>query len=139
MTYLVDTSMISHMMKNTPSLAGRVSAIQRAGDHIVYAVISHGEIYYGLHRMPSGERRTSLTRAVILILSALGDPVPVDASAAEHYAQIKGMLEKQGRPIPDNDLWIASVARSRSYILVTGDAHFNDITDLRVEDWGILE
>jgi len=40
-----------------------------------------------------------------------------------------------GRPIPDNDLWIAAVALQHRLILVTRDGHFSNINGLIVEFW----
>lgn len=53
---------------------------------------------------------------------------------AEVYAQIKCELEKIGKPIPTNDIWIAAQAMENGAVLVTYDQHFLEIPGLRI--WG---
>jgi tRNA(fMet)-specific endonuclease VapC len=50
-------------------------------------------------------RRIEDFAAIITALSC-------DTNTARHYGQIKNMLRAKGRPVPENDLWIAAVARS---------------------------
>lgn len=42
-------------------------------------------------------------------------------------------LKKKGRPIPENDIWIAATCLEHRIPLVTSDSHFNWIEDLMVE------
>jgi predicted nucleic acid-binding protein len=42
----------------------------------------------------------------------------------------------QGRPIPDNDIWIAAIARQHSLSLITRDAHFREIEGLKPKTGG---
>jgi tRNA(fMet)-specific endonuclease VapC len=51
------------------------------------------------------------------------------------YGEIKSSLRQKGKPIPDNDIWIAASARQHSLTLVTRDAHFDEIDDLARERW----
>jgi tRNA(fMet)-specific endonuclease VapC len=41
----------------------------------------------------------------------------------------------KGRPIPENDLWIAAIALEHDLIVATRDAHFGEIDNLKVEMW----
>ena len=58
-----------------------------------------------------------------------------DTQTARHYGQVKNQLRVKGRPIPENDLWIAAVARQHALTLVTRDKHFSDIDDLPTVGW----
>jgi len=42
-------------------------------------------------------------------------------------------LRKKGRPIPENDVWIAAVARQHGLTLLTRDVHFREIEGLAVD------
>ena len=44
-------------------------------------------------------------------------------------------LRSKGRPIPENDLWIAASALRHSLDLVTRDHHFEEIDGLTVKEW----
>lgn len=56
----------------------------------------------------------------------------ITRETANHYSIIRLELKQKGRPIPENDLWIASICREQNLPLITGDAHFDDINDLKV-------
>ena len=51
------------------------------------------------------------------------------------YGQIKNALKMKGRPLPENDVWIAAIARQHKLPLVTQDAHFSHIDNLHIESW----
>ena len=54
---------------------------------------------------------------------------------ARHYSQIKSDLRAQGRPVPENDIWIAAVALQHGLVLVTRDEHFGQVGGLKTERW----
>jgi predicted nucleic acid-binding protein len=54
----------------------------------------------------------------------------VDERTAEHYATISVDLKRKGRPIPTNDMWIASSALRHDLALFTYDGHFRYISGL---------
>ncbi len=55
-----------------------------------------------------------------------------DRRTTEGYGQVKVEVARVGRPIPDNDLWIAAVARRRDLPLATRDAHFSAVPGLKI-------
>ena len=60
---------------------------------------------------------------------------PCDLETAQLYGTIRDQLRRKGRPIPDNDIWIAAIALQRGLILVTRDAHFDEVESLQTERW----
>jgi len=44
-------------------------------------------------------------------------------------------LRKKGRPIPENDIWIAAIAFQHDLTLVSRDEHFEEVEDLKLEKW----
>lgn len=46
------------------------------------------------------------------------------------FAEIFSSLKRKGKPIPINDVWIASCAMEHSAILISEDEHFNYIDGL---------
>ncbi|MXZ01781.1 type II toxin-antitoxin system VapC family toxin [Candidatus Poribacteria bacterium] len=48
---------------------------------------------------------------------------------------IKERLRRRGRPIPNNDIWIAAIALQHDLVLVTRDAHFDEVESLQTERW----
>ncbi|RYY05745.1 MAG: type II toxin-antitoxin system VapC family toxin [Sphingobacteriaceae bacterium] len=59
--------------------------------------------------------------------------VPIDSETAKIYATIKNKLLKKGKPIPENDIWIAAVAIRYELPLVAFDKHFLEIENLQLE------
>jgi tRNA(fMet)-specific endonuclease VapC len=53
----------------------------------------------------------------------------------QYYGAIKNHLRAKGRPIPENDIWIATAAKQHQLTLVTRDGHFQAIEGLLVEQW----
>jgi tRNA(fMet)-specific endonuclease VapC len=53
-------------------------------------------------------------------------------NAGDHYSRVKHLRQKQGRPMGENDLWIAATARALSATLVTRDQDFDNIDGLPV-------
>ncbi len=51
------------------------------------------------------------------------------------YARIKLALKRRGRPIPENDLWIAAVCIERDLPLISRDEHFSEVPELVWERW----
>ena len=58
-----------------------------------------------------------------------------DQDTTEVYGQMKAELARLGKPIPDNDLWIAAVARQHDLPLATRDAHFEQVPGLKTIAW----
>jgi tRNA(fMet)-specific endonuclease VapC len=48
------------------------------------------------------------------------------------YAEIKFDLKKKGRPIPDNDIWIAACAHAHGFSVATFDNHFSEIAQIEL-------
>jgi len=53
--------------------------------------------------------------------------LPCDVFTARKYGELKHALAVKGRPIPENDLWIAAIAAQHSCSVMTRDSHFKDL------------
>ncbi|MCX6623380.1 MAG: hypothetical protein NTY38_20415 [Acidobacteria bacterium] len=58
-----------------------------------------------------------------------------DQDTTEIYGQVKAELAELGKPIPDNDLWIAAMARQYDWPLATRHAHFTHVPRLKTLAW----
>lgn len=59
----------------------------------------------------------------------------VNSETARHYADVREQLRKARTPIPENDLWIAALARQHELAVITRDGHFENVADLRRVGW----
>jgi len=132
-TYLLDTTAFSALMRRAPKVRARVTNLG-ANDLAVICTITRGEILYGLRRLPLGKRRQDLEAEASNLFNQL-DCVPVPEAVADRYAAIKSAAERQGTPLDENDLWIAATALSLNAVLVSTDSDFQRVNALRVEDW----
>ena len=48
---------------------------------------------------------------------------------------VRSDLKKRGRPIPENDIWIAASCIELDVPLVTRDSHFSSVYDLKLVLW----
>ena len=133
MTYLLDTTTFSALMRRAPKVRARIANLS-TGDRAVICTITRGEILYGLTRLPPGKRRQDLEAEATNLFNQL-DCLPVPEAAGDHYATIKWAAERQGTPLDENDLWIAATALSLSAVLVSTDSDFQRVTGLKLEDW----
>lgn len=76
-------------------------------------------------------RQTERERARIEALPTRGEVLECDLNTAAHYAEVKDELRRQGRPIPENDLWIAALARQHDVTLASRDSHFDAVAGVR--------
>jgi len=90
-----------------------------------------GELYFGAHKSTRVEE--NVTR--VDEFAASSAILVCDTETARRYGAIKSRLREIGRPIPENDLWIAVIAQQYDLILVTRDAHFSVVERLNIETW----
>lgn len=93
--------------------------------------IAIGELCYGARK--SGRVQANLARIDELVANST--VLGCDAETARQYGEVKNKLRLKGRPLPENDIWIAALASQHDLILVTRDAHFQAVENLRSVAW----
>jgi tRNA(fMet)-specific endonuclease VapC len=133
LTYLLDTDILSNLMKRAPSSALIARLARVPPEQQFTSSITFGELVYGAHR--SGRAEALLERIENTLLPDL--PVlPFDASAARRYGEVRAALEESGTPIGDADMRIAAIALARDLKMVTGnERHFRRVPGLEVVNW----
>lgn len=133
MTFLLDSTTFSHLMRKHPQVEGQLAALAPT-DKVVICSTVRGEILYGLERLPRGRRRDNLAKqAMPLFATLLCEPVP--EAAGDAYAKIKRGQQQRGLTLDENDLWIAATASALGATLVTTDTDFQRISGLQSSDW----
>jgi len=90
-----------------------------------------GELYYGARKSHRAEE--NLARINQFAFSTV--VLDCDIETANEYSMVKNELRLKGRPIPENDLWVAAIARQHNLVLVSQDKHFVDIERISLEQW----
>lgn len=132
-TYLLDTNIISHMMRQTTGLASqRFNALARADNtlQLCTSVVVQCELEFGLVRRPNERLRRAYDRIVPLL-----DVLPLSSDISAHYAALRTHLESIGKPIGPNDALIAAQALAIDATLVSADAEFLRVPGLKVDNW----
>lgn len=130
MRYLLDTNIISDLVRNP---RGRVvRRLSEVGEDNVYtSLIVASELRYGAAKKGSPRLSAQLES----VLRAL-DVLPIESPVDVVYGQLRANLERAGKIIGGNDLFIAAHAIALGDVLVTGnEREFSRIPDLVVENW----
>ncbi len=86
------------------------------------------ELQFGALR--SRNPQDSLLSVHILVQQC--EVLPCTIETAEQYAIVANRLRLKGTPIPQNDIWIASVCLQHQILLATADNHFTLVEDLMI-------
>jgi predicted nucleic acid-binding protein len=136
---VLDTNVLSELIRATPAPA--VMAWARAQDAatIVTTAVCEAELLFGVAAMAEGCRRTALTRAVEAILGTVlgGRVLPFDRAAARIYGELASESRRSGRSVDVADLQIAAVARARNAaaIATRNTRHFVGCGIALVDPW----
>jgi tRNA(fMet)-specific endonuclease VapC len=95
------------------------------------APTSAQKLYYGAYR--SGWLETRLAQ-IERFLDAV-DLLTPDKEISLFYGQIVARLARAGTPIPQNNIWIAALARQTALPVATTDDHFDCVANLAVLKW----
>lgn len=130
MIYLLDTNAISALMRADTRTESWLSSV-RLDDRVVICSITRGEILFGIGRLAQGRRRAELEAKAQNLFAALPCE-PILPSAGDFYARLKTTRQSHGRPLNENDLWIAATALAINATLVSHDRDFQEIEGLAV-------
>jgi tRNA(fMet)-specific endonuclease VapC len=100
-SYLLDTNIYIALLDDPDSLSQHVE-----GANIFLPCIVAGELIFGAKKSGKVEYNLSRYQKFIADISILD----CDKETGIIYGEIKSRLEKKGRPIPENDIWIAAIA-----------------------------
>jgi tRNA(fMet)-specific endonuclease VapC len=125
--YLLDTNIIIALFADEASV--RTNLAQ--ADEVFIPSIATGELYYGARK--SGRTQENLARVDELVANSA--VLGCDAETARRYGEVKNGLRLKGRPLPENDIWIAALALQHNLTLVTRDAHFQEVENLQAVTW----
>lgn len=125
--YLLDTNVVIALLEGDAAVKDELAR----ADEVFLSTIALGELYFGARK--SGRADTNLAR---IDEFAAGNVVLIcNVDTARRYGEVKNALRLEGRPIPENDIWIAAIALQHDLTLITRDRHFDSVDGLKVETW----
>ena len=129
---ILDTNVISGLMKSTPDDALIRWVDEQAADELWLTSISVYELRLGLALLPSARRRRALEEALgLLLMDDLEHRVvDFDTAAATAAAALTAARQRRGRPVDLRDTQIAGIVLARRATLATRNV--KDFADLNV-------
>ena len=124
--YLLDTNIIIAMFSDEGAIQAKI-----LNDDVFVAATVIGELRFGAQnsaKVAENHRRIDWLVQQTTIL-------PCDLETAWWYGIIRDRMQRKGRPIPNNDIWIAAIAIQHDLVLVTRDSHFEEVDTLQVQRW----
>jgi len=124
---ILDTNAVSDIFAGDEAL-GRVLSVNNR-HHLPIIVI--GEYCFGLF----GSTQQDALQPLLERLEGDSFILYPDRETARHYARIRHELRQAGKPIPENDVWIAALARQHQLAVVTRDTHYDHVDGLHRIAW----
>lgn len=125
--FLIDTNALIKLLARDASLRWHMGHDFRC----FLSFISVGELYAGAHQ----SSRHAFNLAEIRRVCTEIPIVNWDLEIAEQSGRIQASLRTKGKPIPQNDIWIAATAVRHGMTLITLDRHFSSVEGLPTEIW----
>jgi tRNA(fMet)-specific endonuclease VapC len=129
--YLLDTDTCIYLRQRRPEKVVRHFARLKPGEASI-SVVTFGELSYGVEKKALSSESLARLEELATLLPVL----PLTLETAKAYGSIRADLERTGRLIGGNDLWIAAHARAEGLTLVTNNQkEFRRVRGLKLENW----
>lgn len=125
---ILDTTAVSAL---TPKDEALLQCLEEA-EQLATTLITLGEFAFGVRQSNSRSNLEEWLRNGLLPRAEILLP---DLSTAEHYADIRSELCRNGTPIPANDIWISALVRQHAMPLLSLDQHFDRVKGLTRIAW----
>lgn len=125
--FLLDTNIVIAIFANDSAV---INSLANANEVFVPS-IALGELYYGAYK--SSRVETNIPR--IDEFADSGSIITCGTETSQQYGKIKNSLRVKGRPILENYIWIAAIAKQYELTLISRDDHFKEIDGLPVIAW----
>ena len=125
MNYLLDTCVISELVKRNPDQRVIDWISNRDETTLHLSVLTLGELHKGIEKLPDGQRKQSLHTWVNTDLQTRfsGRVISFDLACATTWGAMQAKAEGAGSPIPAIDGLIAATALAKEMAVVTRNTH----------------
>ena len=120
MKYLLDTCVISELVKPAPNRKVVDWLNEVSSKALFLSVITIGEIEKGLTKLPDSKKKERLTSWLNTLLNEYQERIlPVDLMVAENWGVLQGNAEMAGTPMSSIDSLLAATTYTHNLTLVT--------------------
>jgi tRNA(fMet)-specific endonuclease VapC len=124
---LLDTSVVVSHLRQDIGIAKRL----KAAGVLWVSFVTVGELYYGTRRSIDPKKAMAGLEDFLGLTSVMVG----DEATGREYGLIKQELRQKGMMIPDNDIWIAALARQNGVALAHRDEHFQSVSGIELLNW----
>ena len=125
MKLVLDTNIYSDYAEGVPQT---VDFMATRGDQLFLPSVVIGELLFGFMKGQRQKLNEEKLKQFIDLLTV--DVINVNVNVARKYALIYLSLQKAGKKIPINDVWIAASCMDVGGILLTRDHHFKVVDQI---------
>ena len=130
--YILDTGPAQNYVQRRGGIYQRTREKVAAGHRVGIAMPTLCELFAGVENSDTRDHNYVRLKHNLQSLTLW----PLDRGAAEEFGRQFAFLKRIGRPMPQMDIQIASIALSLgNCTLVTKDSDFAAILGLMIEDW----
>jgi tRNA(fMet)-specific endonuclease VapC len=122
----LDTNAYRALDDGNPKLSSHVKSASQLGLPIMVL----GELYYGIF-LGNKQESNLLNLNRFLALPRL-ELLHIDETSARIFGEIASELRQKGKPIQQDDMWIAALCKQHGYTLATADKGFSAIAGLEL-------
>ena len=131
MMYALDTNIIIHLLRKTPSVLKNFNDAVKRGDIIMIPPIVHYEMRRGFLSVSAPKKE-----AAYIALTKQFSVGEMTSDVLECSATIYAELYKNRVTVDDADLLTAAFCITYGYTIVTNNIkHFNVVNNLSIKDW----
>ncbi len=121
MKICVDTNAYSEYKKGDSA----ITRVLEEADQVFIPSVVLGELFAGFY-LGSATKKNLLELDAFLSISGIYI-IEISREIAEKYGNLIKILQKQGTPIPTNDIWIAAATLEYNAKLLSYDSHFEHV------------
>jgi predicted nucleic acid-binding protein len=119
--YLLDTCLVSELVKKEPNPAVVSWLDEQDEQKLFLSVLNLGELQKGISKLPDGTKKNELQAwvALDLVERFTGRILEIDLDTALCWGRLQGEAEQAGEKLPVMDSLIAATAAAHGLIVVT--------------------
>lgn len=133
MNYLLDTCVLSELVKIKPEPNVITWIDAQSEDSMYVSSITIGELLRGIARLHDSKRKTELITWVNQIREGMANRIlPFDHSTADSWAEMCADAEKQGKSLSAFDSLIAGTALKHNLAIVTRNTRDFEVATVKL-------
>ena len=120
MNYLLDTCVLSELVKPLPHPAVIDWLTDTASDRLFLSAMTIGELRKGVLKLPESKKKVRLTHWLTALMTEYHDRIlPIDILVSEQWGMMQATAEQAGTPLAVIDGLIAATALTHHLTVVT--------------------